>query len=264
MAGAAVPEDVLAKHFPGVDLSLTARTTTAHAAMVWERMQEPGWESFKAEATAGRMKGAELIEELLVSGWGRNRRKKPQHTSGVVAVDAQGNVAALMHSINGSFWGNGLMVGGFSIPDPGAYQQHLIASVGPGEKLPEPDNPVIVLQNGQPVLASSGHGGGIHEVAVQGLLNVLAFGMDPKTAAEMPNLRKNLVPGQPLRLLAGEGAFPESTLRGVQERGLALEIVRRREDASFGGYWVALAIDPETGRIRAGITPGFNGGAEGY
>jgi len=265
MGGASVPEETLAKYFPGADLSLGARTTKAHAAMVWEKMQGPEWGPFKEEATEGLIEGAELMRALLEKGWGRTQRTQPQHTSGVIAIDEQGNAVALMHSINSSFWGNGLMVGGISIPNAAAFQQHGIATAGPGAKLPEPDNPLIVLQDGRPVMVASGHGGGIHEVGVQGLLNVLEFGMDPMTAVGMPSVRRNMVPGRPLRLVAGESEFPESTLLAVQEMGgLNLEIVTRRQDASSAGYWVVLTIDPETGQKRSGITLGVNGGALGY
>jgi len=264
MAGAGVSREVLARHFPGADLSLRGRTTKTHAEMVWRKMQGNTWPAFVAEADVDRLKGAEMIERLL-AGWGRRTEsRRPQHTSGVVAVDRQGNVVAMMHSINGSYWGNGLVVGGISIPDPGGYQQRLIATVGPGAKLPEPDNPLIVLRDGKPVLASSDHGGGIHETAVQGLLNVLDFAMDPKTAAEMPNLRKAWPIGQPLRLVAGPGEFAASVLQATRALGLPLEIAARREGASLGGYWVAVEVDQRTRLLRAGITPGFNGWAEGY
>lgn len=260
MAGAPVSPRVLARHFPGVDLSPAARVTKDHARMLWSRMTGPDWRSFHADAMADRMKGAALIEKLL-TGWGRRR---PQHTSGVVVVDDAGNVATVMHSINSSFWGTGLMVGGIAIPDPGGYQQYLIASVGPGAKLPEPDNPLIVLRDGKPILAASCVGAGLHEVAIQGVLDVLDFGMTPAQAVLMPALRKNWPLGDPVRLPTGPDGFPDSTVRGLQRFGVDVEIVPAVSSASPAGYWVAIGIDPATRVLRSGLTRGTNGMAEGY
>ncbi len=260
MAGAAVSPGVLAKHFPGVDLSPAARITKDHARMLWSRMTGPDWGAFHAEAMSDRMKGAELIEKLL-SGWGRRR---PQHTAGVVAIDDAGNVATVMHSINSSVWGTGLMVGGITLPDAGGFQQHLMASVGPGAKLPEPDNPLIVLYEGKPILATSCVGAGLHEVTIQGVLDVLDFGMTPAQAALMPAVRKNWPLGVPLRIPSGGDGFPDSTLRGAQRLGIELEIVTAGSGTSPAGYWVAIAIDPMTRALRSGLTRGINGAAEGY
>jgi gamma-glutamyltranspeptidase/glutathione hydrolase len=260
MAGAPVPPEVLQRHFPGVDLSPSARTTKEHARMLWSRMQSPEWPAFRTDALAGRQRGAAIIEKLM-TGWGRRR---PQHTAGVVAVDEAGNVAAVMHSINSSLWGTGIMVGGIAIPDPGGFQQYLISSVGPGAKLPEPDNPLIVLRDGKPVLASSCIGAGLHEVAIQGVVDVLEFGMTPAEAVLLPALRKNWPLNEPLRLPIGDRGFPDSTLRGLGRFGLTVEAVADREALSLAGYWVAIAIDPATGRLRAGITPAGNGEAAGY
>jgi gamma-glutamyltranspeptidase / glutathione hydrolase len=78
------------------------------------------------------------------------------HSAGVVAVDAQGNVAALLHTINTIFWGaTGIFVDGISIPDSATFQQSSIAKLKPGDRLPDTTNPAIVLKNGDPYLASS-------------------------------------------------------------------------------------------------------------
>jgi gamma-glutamyltranspeptidase/glutathione hydrolase len=169
-----------------------------------------------------------------------------------------------MHSINSSYWGTGIVVGGIAIPDPGGFQQFLIASVGPGAKLPEPDNPLIVLRDGKPILASSCVGAGLHEAAIQGVIDVLEFGLSPQEAANLPSLRKSWPLGEPLRLPRGERGFPDSTLRGLRDRGFAIEIKNDNEGLSLAGYWVAIGIDPKARVLRSGLTPGLNGMAEGY
>ena len=50
----------------------------------------------------------------------------------LVAVDARGDVAALLHSINTVLWGeNGIFVDGVSIPDAAAFDISSAASIGP-------------------------------------------------------------------------------------------------------------------------------------
>ncbi len=109
------------------------------------------------------------------------------HSDAVVAVDERGNVAALCHSINTDAWGSiGLFVDGVSIPDSACFQQHEIAQAGPGERLPDVMNPLIVLRGNRPVLASACVGSALHEVTIQSLLNVLDFRMPVDIAADAP------------------------------------------------------------------------------
>src|SRR5262249_26842531 len=75
------------------------------------------------------------------------------HSSAVVVVDEQGNVASVLHSINGLLWGStGLFVDGVSIPDSASLQQPLVSNAGPGKRLPDTINTVIVLKAGKTVL----------------------------------------------------------------------------------------------------------------
>jgi hypothetical protein len=110
-----------------------------------------------------------------------------QHTDAVVAYDCYGNMVALCHSSNTTAWGTtGLFVDGVSVPDSACFQQEDIARAGPGFRLPDPMNPVIVTREGQPFLAASCTGGAVHEVMVQKLYGVLALGQDATTAAAAP------------------------------------------------------------------------------
>src|SRR5262249_49281584 len=96
------------------------------------------------------------------------------HSSAVIAVDEQGNVASVLHSINTVLWGStGIFVDGVSIPDSGAINQRVILAAGPGTRLYEGMNPLIVLKQGKPYLASSAVGSGLFQVTLQNLINVL-------------------------------------------------------------------------------------------
>src|SRR5262249_17356009 len=77
-------------------------------------------------------------------------------------------------------------VDGVSIPDSACFQQDAITRAGPSARLPDPMNPVIVLQDSHPILASSCIGASLHELTIQSLINVLDFGMYPKKVTQTP------------------------------------------------------------------------------
>jgi gamma-glutamyltranspeptidase / glutathione hydrolase len=118
------------KAFPGVEPSLESLLTRGAAEHIWSGIQ--------SKMTP------QPVED-----------PRPHHSAGIVAVDEQGNVACILHSINGMLWGaTGIFVDGISIPDSAVFQQRAILNAGPGMRLPESTNPLIVLKNGKPLLAS--------------------------------------------------------------------------------------------------------------
>jgi gamma-glutamyltranspeptidase/glutathione hydrolase len=182
----------------------------------------------------------------------------PHHSAGVIAVDADGNVACLLHSINTQLWGStGIFVDGVSIPDSATFQQQIIASTGPGQRLPETTNPLIVLRDGKPVLAATAIGSGLHQAMLQNLVNILDFGMDPKTSVDTPNTQGPYFgnsatgPAKPDYSLeaVAEGDFPESVLDGVRARGRAIKVLPKT-DRSQPGYWIGVQIDPKTRKMH--------------
>src|SRR6185436_17209300 len=76
-----------------------------------------------------------------------------EHTDAIVAVDAMGNVAAVVHSINTVNGGStGIFIDGVSIPDSASIQQSAIASLSPGGRLPATTHPGLALKDGKAVL----------------------------------------------------------------------------------------------------------------
>jgi gamma-glutamyltranspeptidase / glutathione hydrolase len=163
-----------------------------------------------------------------------------QHSSGVIAVDAQGNVASILHTINTELWGTtGIFIDGISIPDSAAIQQREIAQAGPGKRLPEGTNPLIVIKRGKPFLASSAVGSALHDVTLQNLINVLDFGMDVSGAVVQPNTEG---PSRTSRdAEAVETGFSDSVLNGVRTRGQRIQVI---PDYQQNGYWVGVQINP--------------------
>jgi gamma-glutamyltranspeptidase/glutathione hydrolase len=127
------PEDDLRKVFPSLDLALDSRlapTTTKRLATI---LRDRNWFT---NAVAARPKPA------------------PNHSSSVVVVDEQGNVAALVHTCNCLLWGTtGIFVDGISIPDAADYQQAAISRTEPGGRLADSTIAVIALRDKRPVLA---------------------------------------------------------------------------------------------------------------
>ena len=117
LAGSTVPRELLDRYFPGIDLAPESRIKKETAALLWKRMQEPGWNELQRAAAEARQKEGAALDSLL-KNFKKTVPKKPGHTSAVAAVDEYGNVAAIIHSINSSIWGNtGIFVDGISIPD---------------------------------------------------------------------------------------------------------------------------------------------------
>jgi gamma-glutamyltranspeptidase/glutathione hydrolase len=194
----------------------------------------------------------------------------PHHSAGIVAVDEQGNVACILHSINGILWGaTGIFVDGISIPDSAVFQQRAIADVGPGARLPESTNPLIVLKGGKPVLASTAIGSALHNVTIENLINILDFGMNPETAVNQPNTQGPFLgsalnaPGKPEyeKEAIGQREFSQSVLDGVEARGQAIKLV---DEYSQRGYWIGIQIDRNTHTLKGGVTPLIPALVEGY
>jgi gamma-glutamyltranspeptidase/glutathione hydrolase len=194
----------------------------------------------------------------------------PSHSAGVVAVDEQGNVAALLQSCNCLGWGStGIFVDGVSIPDSANHQQARVAQAGLGVRLPDGTNPLIVLKDGKPVLASSAIGTTLHDVTVQNLINVLDFGMSPRAAVDTPN---SLGPFYGIDLTGpqnpeveketfAEGEFPEWVLEGLRARGQSIRLTRGEQQR---GYWIGIWIEPTTTARTGGVTSRMSALVEGY
>jgi gamma-glutamyltranspeptidase len=129
-----------------------------------------------------------------------------------------------------------------------------------------------VLKNDKPYLASSSIGSALHQTTMSNLVNVLDFGMDLKKSIDTPNFLGpyfgNFVGGRPsvpqlyMEVLA-EGEFDENLVKAVIARGQAIKLLPKPQTGGFG-YWVAIRIDPKTGK-RIGVAPPLlNGEAAGY
>ncbi len=185
-----------------------------------------------------------------------------------MAIDRFGNVAALTHSINTMIWGTtGIFVQGVSIPDSANFQQNRLAAAGPGGRIPNEMNPVIVRRDDETILASSCIGVALHEASLQALVNVLDRGMNPKQAVEAPMFlglnwvgadgdpdawRRQVVPAWP---------FEEALLDEVEALGQPLHRIEPAALASHNGFWIGITREPKSGGLAGGVGPELNGHA---
>jgi len=227
----------------GLDLSLEARRQEATAAAIWTKMSAGEFPLTQVPVPA--------TEPLA----------QPKHSDAIVATDRWGNVAAVVHSINTVMWGKtGIFVDGISVNDSASFQQAFIAAAGPGARLPAPTNPIIVLADGKPVLASSAMGSGLHNKTLQALINVLDFDMDPKQANDAPYLMapQYSMDGTSSQRVVADW-FDPKVIERARALGLDLEVLA--ENSRYAqGLWVGISIDPESGEYRA-TSPNVTNGA---
>jgi len=190
----------------------------------------------------------------------------PAHSDGVVVVDKEGNVAAMVHSINTVSWGtNGLNIDGISIPDSAAIQVPAVVATVPGERLTDPTNPGLVMKDGKPFLGFASIGAGLHQRTIAGLISVLDFGMTPQEAINAPafGFTEFTAAGATGAQTIGKGDLSPEMIAAVGELGLEI-----KEEDSMRGYWIAIEIDPETGELKGGGPREFDismgGRAVGY
>ncbi|BBE35023.1 gamma-glutamyltransferase [Sphingosinicella microcystinivorans] len=221
------PKEVQAAIYPGIDFGEDVRVTKTHAAALWKQIEE------------GK----------TFTKW---KRTTPMHSDDIVAIDSEGNIAAITHSINCVNWGKtAIFVDGISIGDPASFQQAMIARVAPGDRLPAPTETGILFKDDVPVLGFASMGAGLHQRTFQGLLNYTCYGMDVEEAINTADFYLPMV--DPMTgettLTVPEDRFDKKVLEGT---GLAWRVVPL-EEARLGGEgkWVAISRDPATGLLHA-------------
>ncbi len=211
--------------YPDVDLSLEARGRRETADFIWKQLQETNGDFLQ------RASDERVADE------------SPRHSAGVVAIDQWGNIASVVHSINTVGFGRtGIFIDGVSIPDSAWFQQKQIMKAGPGNRLPDPTNPLIVLKNGKPHLGSTSIGSDLHQQTVQGLYYVLEYGMTPNEAVSSPTFLGNgLVDGG---FRAVEAEFSPEVIARIKALGQKFTPAPGRPR-----FWLAAGLDPETGSL---------------
>jgi gamma-glutamyltranspeptidase/glutathione hydrolase len=261
---------IFSKYISMKDFSRQSLMSKKTAKMIWKKMQGSSWKDFQQEVYLALKKGSPGDEEFI-KDIERTIKKKNEareasgHSDCVVAIDKEGNMAAVVHSINSQYFGFGLTVDGVSVADTGSYMKEIIALVGPGKRLIDSTNQVIVLKKGKPFLATSCIGGGLYEATLQCVVNVLDYNMDPQTAVETPYfMTPALHPDENNKQTVGEGQFPDEILEALRAMGQEIKVLSSEEQWLQTGGWVGIKIDPKTGKCKGGVPLWLNGVAAGY
>jgi gamma-glutamyltranspeptidase / glutathione hydrolase len=226
----------------GFDLTPQARLKPETAAKLWKLLEAGHMPSIPAPRTT-----------------------QTAHSDAVVAVDAEGNMAAVVHTINTVNWGStGIFVGGISIPDSAAFQQPAIATLAPGSRLPDFTNPGVALRDGKPTLTFSGIGTGLDVRTLGALVDVLGHGMTPEQAIASPahgGFDYSKAASGEIGAMVGVGEFSGEYLEQLRKLGQPV-----REDNTQRGYWIGIGVGSGELRLRGGELREMKmgGGAVGY
>ena len=185
-----------------------------------------------------------------------------QDTSYTCAVDRWGN--AFSATPSDSLLGGPVVPGLGIVLSPRGKQSWLDpdhpSSLQPWKRPRLTPNPAIALKDGKLFMPFGSPGGDSQCTAmVQTFLNIVAFGMNPQEAVEQPRVVPWNFPNSfwPHTYLPGrlnvESRIPESTVQELSRRGH--DIVVLADWAAAMGSMSAIAVDQETGVLKAGADP---------
>jgi gamma-glutamyltranspeptidase/glutathione hydrolase len=178
-------------------------------------------------------------------------------------ADAEGNMVSATQTLNSLFGsrvtatGSGMLLNNnMRLLDPVPGRTN---SIAPGKRILSSMSPTIVLRDGQPMLAIGTPGGHrIFAAVLQGIMNVLDFGMTAQEAVEAPRV---WTMGPVLEI---EDTFPDLTtvVSGLEQRGHQVSVVPK-----IAGGMGSITIDPNTGLLTGascwradGAPAGLSGG----
>ena len=238
-------------------------------ALLWETMRQPAWGELEALARAKRAeelaKVAESIEKLSKDfrrdveedRVTEDEADRPGHTAGVVAIDADGNMAALTHSVTSAVWGElGIFIDGVSVTDPASFLQQAVAAAGPGGRIGASLGFVgmpLAVQDGRVDL-------GCGSAGISGQLNMfqmhvdrILYGLSGVESIGKPKFHDEWNPLKPVHEpVGGPGHFRREVL--LEAQALGLDVVPEEElaRAAHGGVVNCAAHEAD------GIRRGFN------
>lgn len=197
---------------------------------------------------------APQLEQLL----GVETDQSPKHSNAIVAIDREGNIAVVTHTINAVIWGDtGLVVGGIPLPNSASFQQKLLAAIKPGDRVLHQIIDTIVLDGDRPVLATASIGSSLLPESLRVLVGVLGQKQDLATVMAAPPLLLSFTPPAPGQTPAQQPVSVPEIGYGTGFLGklkLALPGLTTMPQATVGalrGTLAAVAIDPKTDQRTA-------------
>jgi gamma-glutamyltranspeptidase / glutathione hydrolase len=205
----------------------------------------------KGDAVAVRDPKAPAME---LAGNFKEHDRHSTDTDHIVAVDKDGNMASLTHSVYGSTFATGLVVDGIAMNSGNNFPGN---TAGPGRRVLSPFPPTMVEKDGKPWLAIGSPGLSSRAVAIT-LVNLLGYGKTLEQAVDAPRFQGS----QAETPMVIETRVPQPvrdrmrTVYGVQVRPTmpymwhfgSVQAIQRQPDGTLLGV-----ADPR----RAGSTGGY-------
>lgn len=189
------------------------------------------------------------------------------NTTHLTVVDGEGNMVSLTQTL-GAWFGSGVVVADTGVVFSNQMRHlHTIADspsqLGPGRRPRSNQTPVIVLKDGEPVIAIGTPGTeGIWQRLVQVLVNIIDFKMDVQQAVTAPRL----LHGGPTRVALNppaqvkmEDRLPAAAAAELRARGYRVDLIPDDEGSVNG-----VQRDPVTGLLYGGADPRRWGHEEGW
>lgn len=210
--------EIIQTYIPEGNFNYEARANKENARLIWAAIESGEW--------------PQIEQYIAVRG-----NSVPGHSEAIITMDREGNVAVICHTINTDNWGNsGIFVDGVSVPGAASEQQVWVDKVGPGSYLPDTTNPILVMRDGLPAIASSCIGSDLHSATVQNLYNMLNFGMSMGESRATPKFQS--INWQDLSQKVRRGVFSQSLIEAVQAMGMSFTFV----DHGPSEYWIGLRL----------------------
>jgi gamma-glutamyltranspeptidase/glutathione hydrolase len=180
-----------------------------------------------------------------------------ENTTSFSAVDAEGNVVCITHSL-GAVYGAGIVVPGTGVClnnflNWGELNPEAPNFMAPGAELALPIAPSVSTRDGKPALALGTPGSyGICQTQAQVMVQHLVYDRPLQTAVAAP--RGRLMDGQAVK---AESRFAPDVVEGLKRRGHAVEVVEPWTWMVGGMH--GIAIDSETGALEGAADPRRDG-----
>ncbi len=145
----------------------------------------------------------------------------PPGSNHVTAVDADGNVATILHSCMSLPWSNGLFAGGVTIVAAGAH--FLRVMPGPGDRISAYVCPNIIFDGNRPVLASGSPSISLLQNILQNTTNLLDFGIPIAESVNRPRFGAGSFTNPGKMLI--EADVDEKVRNAAMKRGIAWDVV---------------------------------------
>ena len=210
---------------------------------------------------------------MCVGGQSSPASNSASHSDGVVAMDKEGNVCSMIHTINSLPWGTGLFVHGIALPHSAAINKNYIKQLKTGTRLNSELQPAIVFRRVnedkvrnsggslKPAMAISVVGSSLREVTPQLLTSVLDENMNPNQALYRPQFMLPSLGSYWQDVQVQRCTFDQNVLQDARNKGqLITEIDDKTSRVSYG-LGVLIYVD-KNGVRYAASTPTLDGIAE--